>query len=83
MSDIGVKTGLEKRSNTVAEEAQADTPSLLINLDDMLNERKEGFDRVNKHFGTTWTVELNENIDYVNMFTDPQIEKKEVKDEQD
>ena len=83
MSDIGVKTGLEKRSNTVAEEAQADTPSLLINLDDMLNERKEGFERVNRHFGTSWTVELNENIDYVNMFTDPQIEKKEVKDEQD
>lgn len=72
LSDIGVKTGIDKRSNSVSDEINADTPSLLVNLDDMLNSRKEGFERVNKHFGTNWTVELNENIDYINMFTDPQ-----------
>ena len=76
MNDIGIKSGLDKRSNTVSDEANADTPALLINLDDMLNERKEGFDRVNRHWGTNWTVELNENIDYVNMFTNPKIEKE-------
>ena len=69
LSDIGVKTGIDKRSNSVSDEINADTPSLLINLNDMLNARKEGFDRVNRHFGTNWTVELNENLDYTNMFT--------------
>ena len=69
LSDIGVKTGIDKRSKSVSDEINADTPSLLINLDDMLNARKEGFDRVNRHFGTNWTVELNENINYDNMFT--------------
>lgn len=68
MSDIGIKSALEKRSNTVSDEANADTPALLINLDDMLNERKEGFERVNRHYGTNWTVKLNKNIDYENMF---------------
>lgn len=76
MNDIGIKSGLDKRSNTVSDEANADTPALLINLDDMLNERQEGYDRVNKHWGTNWTVELNKNIDYVNMFTNPKIEKE-------
>jgi len=81
MQDIGVKSGLAKRSNTVEDEANADTPALLINLNDMLNERKEGFDRVNRHYGTSWSCELNKDIDYVNLFTDPQMER-EKKDEQ-
>ena len=80
LSDIGVKTGIDKRSNSVSDEINADTPSLLVNLDDMLNSRKEGFDRVNRHYGTNWTVELNENIDYVNMFTDPTTPEKEKED---
>ena len=70
MNDIGIKSGIDKRSNTVADEINADTPALLVNLNDMLNERKEGFDRVNRHYGTNWTVELNEDIDYKNMFVD-------------
>ena len=68
LSDIGVKTGIDKRSNSVADEVNAETPSLLINLNDMLNARKEGFDRVNRHYGTNWTVELNPDINYVNTF---------------
>lgn len=77
LSDIGIKTGIDKRSNSVSDEINADTPSLLINLDDMLNSRKEGFERVNRHYGTNWTVELNDNIDYVNMFTDPDTGKEQ------
>lgn len=68
LSDIGVKTGLDKKSNTVTDEINAGTPSMLINLDDMLNSRREGFDRVNKKFGTSWSVELNENLNYINEF---------------
>ena len=74
LSDIGVKSGIDKRSNTVSDEINADTPSLLINLNDMLNTRKEGFEKVNKHFGTSWTVELNPDINYVNYFTDPNVD---------
>ena len=77
LSDIGIKTGLDKRSNTVSDEANADTPALLVNLKDMLEARKEGFDRVNKLFGTKWSVELNEDLDYINMFTDPKVEDKQ------
>lgn len=76
LADIGIKTGLDKRSNTVSDEANADTPSLLVNLKDMLHEREEGFERVNKHWGAKWTVELNEDLDYINMFTDPRIEER-------
>lgn len=81
LSDIGVKSGVDKRSNTVNDEINADTPSLLINLDDMLNSRKEGFERVNNLFGTSWSVELNPDINYVNEFVDPKtqfdmVEKK-------
>ena len=76
LADIGVKTGLDKRSNTVSDEANADTPALLINLNDMLDARKEGFERVNKHFGTSWSVELNKDLDYINMFTDPNVDIK-------
>ena len=71
LSDIGVKAGLDKRSNSVVDEVNAGTPSMLINLNDMLESRKEGFDRVNKRFGTSWTVELNEDLDYVNDFVNP------------
>lgn len=76
LNDIGIKTGLDKRSNSVDDEVNADTPSLLINLNDMLDSRKKGFDAVNKHFGTNWTVELNKDLNYINEFTDPKVEEK-------
>ena len=78
LSDIGVKSGVDKRSNTVTDEISADTPSLLINLNDMLNSRKEGFARVNERFCTNWTVELNPDINYINEFIDPHTEFDEV-----
>ena len=68
LSDIGVKTGLDKKSNSVVDEVNAGTPSMLINLKDMIESRKEGFERVNNRFGTNWTVELNEDLDYENEF---------------
>ena len=84
LSDIGVKSGIDKRSNSVEDEVNADTPSLLINLNDMLEARKEGFERVNRHYGTSWTVELNEELNYVNTFTDPSISmSKEDKEQTD
>ena len=83
LSDIGIKSGIDKRSNSVSDEVNADTPALLVNLDDMLDCRKEGFDRVNRHYGTNWTVELNPDIDYVNMFTDPKVDIRGEENEED
>lgn len=83
LSDIGIKSGIDKRSNSVADEVNADTPALLVNLNDMLDCRKEGFERVNRHYGTNWTVELNPDIDYVNMFTDPKVEIRGTENEED
>lgn len=85
LSDIGVKTGLDKKSNSVVDEVNAGTPSMLINLKDMLASRQEGFERVNKRFGTNWSVELNEDIDYVNEFVNPdvQMNKGEKKNAED
>lgn len=84
LQDIGVKTGLDKRSNSVVDEVNAGTPSMLINLNDMLESRKEGFERVNNLFGTSWSVELNEDLDYVNEFVNPDVDfskKGEAEDE--
>ena len=54
---------------------------MLINLNDMLESRKEGFERVNKRFGTSWTVELNEDLDYVNDFVNPKADTSNDKGE--
>lgn len=80
LSDIGVKSGVDKRSNTVNDEINADTPSLLINLNDMLNSRKEGFERVNKHFGVNWSVEINPDLNYINEFVNPRTDFDMVED---
>lgn len=77
MASIGVKSALDKNSNTVVDEVNADTPSLIINLEDMLKCRKEGFEAVNDLFGTSWTVELNKNLDYVNIYTKPEVKADE------
>ena len=81
LSDIGIKTGINKRSNSVSDEINADTPSLLININDMYEARQEGFERVNKRFGTNWTCEINKDLDYINMFTNPDVDIKGVSDE--
>lgn len=77
LADIGIKTGLDKRSNSVADEVNADTPALLVNLKDMYKARQEGFERVNRRFGTNWSTEINSDLNYINMFTNPDINFEE------
>ena len=74
LSDIGIKTGINKRSNSVSDEINADTPSLLVNINDMLKARQEGFALVNERFGTSWTTKINDNLNYINMFTNPEVD---------
>ena len=61
-ADIGVRSSFEKRSNATVNEVEADTSMLLLNISDMLNSRKKGAEDVNKLFGTSWQVELAEEI---------------------
>lgn len=60
--DIGVKMYNPKRAQVNEEELQVNDQLLLISKDDMLKERKEGFERVNDMFGTNITVEINERF---------------------
>ena len=86
-SDIGVRSALEKRNNTVQAEVEADTSLLLLNLSDMIDFRKKGAEQVNKMFGTNWTVHIAKEIDYsvenerVAFGTDTEVHVKEVKDD--
>ena len=63
-SDIGVRSSFEKRNNAIIAEVEGDKSLLLLNLSDMLNERKKGAELVNKKFGTNWSVHIAEEIDY-------------------
>lgn len=63
-ADIGIRASFEKRSNAVVSEVEADTSMLLLNNSDMLDSRKRGAEKVNKLFGTDWSVELSPEIQY-------------------
>lgn len=62
--EIGVKfVEQQKKAQLTEDEVTADEQLLLINLDDMLQERRAGLERVNKHFGTNITVKINPAYD--------------------
>ena len=64
--DLGIRFYNPKRAQVNAEEINATNQLLVINTDDMLKARREGVERVNKHYGTNITVELNEKFDINN-----------------
>lgn len=79
--DIGVKFSNQKKENLTTDEVNSNDQLLLISWDDMLNERKEGIERVNKLFGTNISVNINPKYivkgvndngytDFKNKFTD-------------
>lgn len=63
-SDLGVKTSREKKGNMIEEEVNANDSMLLLNLNDMLEQRKIGAEKVNAMFGTNWTVDISEELKY-------------------
>lgn len=63
-ADIGVRATFDKRSNAVVDEITSDSSMLLYNVSDMLEERKKGAEKVNKLFGTNWSVRLSDQINY-------------------
>ena len=62
--EIGVKFQQEqKKAQLTEDEVTADEQLLLINLDDMLQERQDGLERVNNHFGLSISVKINPAYD--------------------
>lgn len=57
--DIGIKFSNQKKENLTESEVNVNDQLRIISIDQMLQERKEGVERVNKLFGTDITVEIN------------------------
>ena len=65
--EIGIKFAQEqKKAQLTEDEVTADEQLLLLNVNDMLDVQREGIERVNKHYGTNITVELNPMYDRTN-----------------
>lgn len=62
--DIGVRTVWNKKGNMIADEVGGNSPMLLQNVGDMLNQRKLMCDKVNLLYGTNWTVDLSPELKY-------------------
>lgn len=59
-NDLGLNANYNmKRESINSGESQLNNDALLPLVDNMLKSRKEGFDKVNKKYGTNITVELN------------------------
>ena len=63
-NDLGVKTSREKKGNMISEEVNANDSMLLLNINDMLEQRKIGCEKVNKMFGTNWSVDICDELKY-------------------
>lgn len=61
-NDIGIKTNNPKKGNMIEAEATSNDVMVLFNLSDMLECRKEDFDKVNELYGLNITVSLNEEL---------------------
>lgn len=61
--DIGVKMYNPKKAQVSEDEIQVNDQLLLISKEDMLKQRKEGFERVNNMFGTSINVKINDRFD--------------------
>lgn len=60
--DIGVKMYNPKKAQVTEDEIESNSQVLLISLKDLLKERQQGVERVNKMFGTNITVEISEEF---------------------
>lgn len=57
--DLGVQMYNPKKAQVTDDEVESNTQLLLISTDDMLKEREEGLERVNRMFGTDIRVNIN------------------------
>lgn len=64
-ADIGVRSAFEKNNNTVNAEITSDRSFLLLNISDMLAQRVDGCNEVNRIFGTNWSVKLSPELQII------------------
>lgn len=60
--DIGVKFYNPKKAQVSEDELQVNNQMLVISLDDMLQERQRGMDRVNRMYGINGSVDISESF---------------------
>ena len=63
-SDLGVRTRINKKGNLIESEATIGDSKLLLNLNDMLEQRQDACEAINKLFGLNWSVDLAEELQY-------------------
>lgn len=64
--DLGVRMNNQKKAQVNTDEVESNDQLLLIQSDDMLNQRNEDYNFMNKMFGTSLEVELNPKFDIRN-----------------
>ena len=64
-AEIGIRQKSDKRERLVTEEVESDSMMLLFNIHDMLEQRKNACEEINKIFGLNMSVELSEEWDYL------------------
>lgn len=85
-NDIGLNANYNmKREAINSNESQLNDDMLFPTVDDMLERRKEGIEKVNKMYGTNITVELNSswryNVDEINNSVQTEKETEVIDDE--
>ena len=61
-NDLGIKTAWNKKGNMINEEVEANNAMLLLNIQDMLEQRQIGCEKINSMFGTNWSVDISPEI---------------------
>lgn len=63
-ADLGVKTTWNKKGNMIREEVNGNDAMLLMNISDMLANRKLACEAINSKYGTNWSVTLAPELEY-------------------
>lgn len=64
-NEIGVRYARDKKERLVSDEATGDAQMLLINIKDMLAQRKKASEEINRIFGRNTGVELSEEYEII------------------
>lgn len=83
LQEIAVNFHPEKRERLITAETESSNQLLLINIDDMLEQRKIGVEECNKYLGTNISVELNKNYDPTSFAVSNTNPEKGEKDNED
>lgn len=82
--ELGIQSNYNmKRESLNSSETTMDESVLLPLIDDMLNERKIGLEKVNKMFGTNITVELSSSWKKIREEIKNELQKQEVESQQE